>query len=370
MRSRCSHSDLIHLMSLPLIVAGATFAMKTSSKLVAAALSGAFVLGYVQNSLAGARSLLTELASLEREVKSVSQMGPDGQAKYNQKLSDLRVRFLRSDDATSDQRRDFLKRASAISSDISRKTIKTGRSATSTTSRLKSKFPSTIPRTRSRSLSSRSASSVSSSPAIEESKPDDKEILWNAYQIVLERFQKKLPKPVHAKSGPLDDEEIKALRDDVPRFIREYSAAIKQWRLDVNGVRKAASRVSKDDSIRQRALELVEKDFPAEFQDRVADSRRTLVLHSVGLMGYVKGEYASRNRQKDNGQWIIWIGHWNLDDCVQTAWDVAELGMRFEKAFGGTSALYEEVKKLARVAARERTIKLRDRVAEARKTPE
>ncbi|MGZ0171092.1 MAG: hypothetical protein ACKVHE_16175 [Planctomycetales bacterium] len=47
--------------------------------------------------------------------------------------------------------------------------------------------------------------------------------------------------------------------------------------------------------------------------------------HTTGLLNYVQGEYASRERQKDNGQYISWIGPWDMDKCVQTAWDVSPL---------------------------------------------
>jgi hypothetical protein len=57
----------------------------------------------------------------------------------------------------------------------------------------------------------------------------------------------------------------------------------------------------------------------------VAVSRKTLVSHTTGLLNYVQGEYASRERQKDNGQYISWIGPWDMDKCVQTAWDVSPL---------------------------------------------
>lgn len=73
-------------------------------------------------------------------------------------------------------------------------------------------------------------------------------------------------------------------------------------------------------------------------------------------------EYASRERQKDNRQYVIWIGSWDMDECVQTAWDVAELGILFEKSFSGSASLFEKAKADARVAARERTLRLQDRL--------
>lgn len=174
----------------------------------------------------------------------------------------------------------------------------------------------------------------------------------------------KLPKAIQAKSGPLTTEALKSLGDDIPRFVREYSAAVVQWRKDVSAVRRAASTVSKDDINKSRALELVEKRYPEKLRDMVADSRKTFVSHTTGLLNYVQGEYASRERQKDNGQYIIWIGSWDMDKCVQTAWDVTELGILFEKSFGGSIAEYEAARQKARTAAKERTIRLVDRFKE------
>ena len=104
----------------------------------------------------------------------------------------------------------------------------------------------------------------------------------------------KLPKAIQAKSGPLTTEALKSLGDDIPRFVREYSAAVVQWRKDVSAVRRAASTVSKYDINKSRALELVEKRYPEKLRDMVADSRKTFVSHTTGLLNYVQGEYASR----------------------------------------------------------------------------
>jgi hypothetical protein len=171
-----------------------------------------------------------------------------------------------------------------------------------------------------------------------------------------------LPKPVSAKSGPLKTDALVALRADIGRFVREYSAALTQWKKDLSAVRRAASKLPSTDSTRVRALELVEKRTPEEFRDVVERSRRTLTELSVGLLNYVRGEYASRESEKGNGQRIIWIGSWGMDKCVQTAWDVADLGIQFEKLFGGSPAIFEQAKKDAKLAAKQRTIRLADRL--------
>lgn len=185
--------------------------------------------------------------------------------------------------------------------------------------------------------------------------------MGDLYSDVGNRYDK-LPKAIRAKSGPLKPEELKALSDDIPRFVREYSAAVVQWRKDLSAVRGAASPLPTDDYNRKRALELVEKRYPEKLRDLVSDSRKTFVAHSTGLLNYVQGEYASRERQKDNGQYIIWIGSWDMDKCVQTAWDVADLGIQFEKSFGDPITEFELAKKKARTAAKERTIRLVDRL--------
>ena len=53
-------------------------------------------------------------------------------------------------------------------------------------------------------------------------------------------------------------------------------------------------------------------------------------------------------------------GVWNK--CVQTAWDVADLGIQFEKLFDGSPAIFEQAKKDAKLAAKQRTIRLADRL--------
>lgn len=185
--------------------------------------------------------------------------------------------------------------------------------------------------------------------------------MGDIYVEVGKRFDK-LPKAIRTQNGPLKTEDLKALSADIPRFVREYSAAVVQWRKDLLAVRSAGSSLPKDDFNKERALELVEKRYPEKLRDLVADSRKTFVSHTTGLLNYVQGEYASRERQKDNGQYIIWIGSWDMDKCVQTAWDVTDLGILFEKSFGGSIAEYEAAKKKARTAAKERTIRLVDRL--------
>jgi hypothetical protein len=181
------------------------------------------------------------------------------------------------------------------------------------------------------------------------------------YREISNRYDE-LPRAIRAKSGPLKTEDLKALSSDIPRFVREYSAAVIQWRKDLSAVRRAASPLPKDDSYRKRALELVEKQFPEKIRYLVADSRKTFVTHTTGLLNYVRVEHASRERQKDNGQYIIWIGSWDMNKCVQTAWDVADLGIQFEKSFGGPITEFELAKKKAKTAAKERTIRLVDRL--------
>ena len=185
--------------------------------------------------------------------------------------------------------------------------------------------------------------------------------MGDLYTEVGKRYDE-IPKAIRAKSGPLKTDDLKALSDDISRFVREYSAAVVQWRKDLSAVRRAASPLPKDDYNKKRALELVEKRYPEKLRDLVADSRKTFVSHTTGLLNYVQGEYASRERQKDNGQYIIWIGSWDMDKCVQTAWDVAGLGIQFEKSFGGSIAEYEQAKVKAKTAAKERTIRLVDRL--------
>lgn len=185
--------------------------------------------------------------------------------------------------------------------------------------------------------------------------------MGDLYTEVGKRYDN-LPNAIRAKSGPLKTDDLKVLSNDIPRFVREYSAAVVQWRKDLSAVRRAASPLPADDYNKKRALDLVEKRYPEKLRDLVADSRKTFVSHTTGLLNYVQGEYASRERQKDNGQYIIWIGSWDMDKCVQTAWDVTDLGILFEKSFGGSIAEYEAAKKKARTAAKERTIRLVDRL--------
>lgn len=185
--------------------------------------------------------------------------------------------------------------------------------------------------------------------------------MGDLYSEVGDRYDE-LPKAIRAKSGPLKTEDLKTLHDDIPRFVREYSAAVVQWRKDLSAIRSAASSLPKDDFNKKRALELVQKRYPEKLRDLVADSRKTFVSHTTGLLNYVEGEYASRERQKDNGQYIIWIGSWDMDKCVQTAWDVTALGILFEKSFGGSIAEYEAARRKAKTAAKERTIRLADRL--------
>lgn len=310
------------------------------------------------------RHLLAELASLESEVHSVSELGATGAERYSRKISDLRTRISQSADATSDQKRDASRRLSKLSSLIRQKTtqaggppVKTSRSANSSRSR---SFPTS--RSRTPALPRRSGLSSSRQSATRNLSSDSAtENLREIYMSAGNRFDR-LPKPLHTKGGPLDSEQLHALKIALPRFVRDYAAAVAQWRKDLSSVRRAASRVSSDDYTRQRALELVEKRFPDRLRKLVADSRKTLVSHSTGLLNYVRGEYASRECQKDNGQYIIWIGSWDMDECVQTAWDVADLGILFEKSFGGSTSLFEKAKADARVAARERTLRLQDRL--------
>ncbi|MFT5325832.1 MAG: hypothetical protein ACI8P0_003705 [Planctomycetaceae bacterium] len=320
---------------------------------------------------ASARSMLAELSALEKEVKSVSAMGPTGADRYSRKVSDFRSRFLKISDSTTEQRRDVSKRLSAVSSEIRKNTTQTGgapakpRSTTrsrSSSSKLSSSR-SRLSTVRPRSSSSRSRSSFSrgSTSKADSSSRSAAQKMGDVYVDVGKRFDK-LPKAIRAKSGPLKTEDLKALSDDIPRFVREYSAAVVQWRNDLSAVRSAGSTLPKDDFNKKRALELVEKRYPEKLRDLVADSRRTLVSHTTGLLNYVQGEYASRERQKDNGQYIIWIGSWNMDKCVQTAWDVADLGIQFEKSFGGSIAEYEQAKVKAKTAAKERTIRQVDRL--------
>ncbi|MDA0806974.1 MAG: hypothetical protein O2983_04480 [Planctomycetota bacterium] len=321
---------------------------------------------------ATARSMLAELSALEKEVKSVSAMGPTGAASYSRKVSDFRSRFLKASDATADQRRDVSKRLSTISSEIRSRTTQTGGSPAKPRSTTGSNGPSKLSSPRSssstirpRSSSSRSRSSFSGSSTsrADSSSRSASQKLRELYVEIGNRYDK-LPKAIQAKSGPLTTEALKALSDDIPRFVREYSAAVVQWRKDLSAVRRAASTVPKDDITKSRVLELVEKRYPEKLRDLVADSRKTFVSHTTGLLNYVQGEYASRERQKDNGQFVIWIGSWDMDKCVQTAWDVTDLGIQFEKSFGGPITEYEASKQKARTAAKERAIRLVDRLKE------
>lgn len=311
------------------------------------------------------RSMLAELAALEKEVQSVSEMGPTGADRYSRKVSDFRGRFLKASDVSFEQRRDVSKRLSAISSEIQKKTTQTGGAPATPRSTTRSSRSSKLSSSRSRLSSSgnrsRTRSLSSNFGSFDSSTRSASQKLGDLYVEVSNRYDK-LPKAIRAKSGPLKIEELKTLRDELPRFVRAYSAAVIQWRKDLSAIRSAASALPKDDYNRKRALDLVEKRYPEKLRDLVADSRKTFVSHTTGLLNYVKGEYASRERQKDNGQYIIWIGSWNMDNCVQTAWDVAELGIQFEKSFGGSPAEYEKAKKNARVAAKERTIRLTDRL--------
>ena len=320
---------------------------------------------------ATARSMLAELSALEKEVNSVSAMGPTGAESYSRKVSDFRSRFLKVSDATSEQRRDVSKRLAAVSSEIRSRTTQTGgvpaeprsttRSRTSTSKLSSLRSSSSTIRPRSSSSQTRSSFPGSSTSQFDSSSKSASQKLGDLYVEVGDRYDE-LPKALQAKSGPLNDQELKALGDDIPRFVRGYSAAIVQWRKDLSAIRSAASALPKDDFNRKRAIELVEKRYPEKLRDLVADSRKTLVSHTTGLLNYVQGEYASRERQKDNGQYIIWIGSWDMDKCVQTAWDVTDLGIQFEKSFGGSIAEYEEARKKAKTAAKERTIRLVDRL--------
>ncbi len=321
---------------------------------------------------ATARSMLAELSALEKEVKSVSAMGPTGAESYSRKVSDFRSRFLKASDATADQRRDVSKRLSTISSEIRSRTTQTGGSPAKPRSTTGSNGPSKLSSPRSssssirpRSSSSRSRSSFSGSSTsrADSSSRSASQKLRELYVEIGNRYDK-LPKAIQAKSGPLTTEALKALSDDIPRFVREYSASVVQWRKDLSAVRRAASTVPKDDITKSRVLELVEKRYPEKLRDLVADSRKTFVSHTTGLLNYVQGEYASRERQKDNGQFVIWIGSWDMDKCVQTAWDVTELGIQFEKSFGGPITEYEAAKEKTRTAAKERAIRLVDRLKE------
>lgn len=315
--------------------------------------------------------MLAELTALEKEVKSVSAMGPTGADRYSKKVSDFRSRFLKVSDATSQQRSDVFKRLSKISSDIRGKTTQTGGKVAPPSSATRSSSSSKLSSSRTRLSSSRSrlssssrsrlSSSRSSSSGFDSKSRSASQKLGDLYAEVGNRYDK-LPKAIRAKSGPLKTEELKALRDDIPRFVREHSAAVVQWRKDLSAVRSAASTLPKDDFTKERALELVQKRYPEKLRDLVADSRKTFVSHTTGLLNYVQGEYASRERQKDNGQYIIWIGSWDMDKCVQTAWDVTELGILFEKSFGSSITAYEAAKKKAKTAAKERTIRLVDRL--------
>lgn len=321
---------------------------------------------------ATARSMLAELSALEKEVKSVSAMGPTGAESYSRKVSDFRSRFLKASDATADQRRDVSKRLSTISSEIRSRTTQTGgspakpRSTTGSSGSPKLSSPrsssSTI-RPRSSSSRSRSPFSGSSTSRADSSSRSASQKLRELYVEIGNRYDK-LPKAIQAKSGPLTTEALKALSDDIPRFVREYSTVVVQWRKDLSAVRRAASTVPKDDITKSRVLELVEKRYPEKLRDLVADSRKTFVSHTTGLLNDVQGEYASRERQKDNGQFVIWIGSWDMDKCVQTAWDVTELGIQFEKSFGGPITEYEASKQKTRTAAKERAIRLVDRLKE------
>ena len=316
---------------------------------------------------ATARSMLAELSALEKEVNSVSAMGPTGAESYSRKVSDFRSRFLKTSDATAEQRRDVSKRLAAVSSEIRSRTTQTGgapakpRSRTSTSKLSSLRSSSSTIRPRSSSSQTRSSFPGSSTSKFDSSSRSASQKMGDLYVEVGDRYDE-LPKALQAKSGPLNDEELKALSDGIPRFVREYSAAIVQWRKDLAAVRSTASALPKDEINRTRALDLVEKRYPEKLRDLVADSRKTFVSHTTGLLNYVHGEYASRERQKDNGQYIIWIGSWDMDKCVQTAWDVTELGIQFEKSFGGSIADYEEAKKKARTAAKERAIRLVDRL--------
>ena len=185
--------------------------------------------------------------------------------------------------------------------------------------------------------------------------------MGDLYVEVDNRYDK-LPKAIRTKSGPLKTEDLKALSGDIPRFVREYSAAVVQWRRDLSAVRSAGASLPKDDFNKELALDLVQKRSPEKFRDLVAASRKTLVSHTTGLLNYVQGEYASRERQKSNGQYIIWIGSWDMDKCVQTAWVAADLGILFEKSFGGSIVEFDQAKKKAKTAAKERTIRLVDRL--------
>lgn len=319
---------------------------------------------------ATASSMLAELSALEKEVNSVSAMGPTGADSYARKVSDFRSRFLKAGDATTEQRRDVSKRLATISSEIRSRTTQTGgspakpRSTTrsSTSSKLSSlRSSSSTIRPRSSSSRSRSPFSGISTNRSDSSSRSASQKLGALYVEIGNRYDK-LPKAIQAKSGPLTTESLKTLSEAIPRFVREYSAAVVQWRKDLSAIRSAGSSLPKDDFTRTRALELVEKRYPEKLRDLVADSRKTFVSHTTGLLNYVQGEYASRERQKDNGQYIIWIGSWDMDKCVQTAWDVTELGIQFEKSFGGPITEYEEAKKKARAAAKERTIRLINRL--------
>ena len=245
---------------------------------------------------ATARSMIAELAALEKEVKSVSAMGPTGADRYSKRVSDFRSRFLKVSDATSQQRSDVFKRLSAISSEIRSKTTQTGGKAAPLRSAPRSSSSSKFSSTRSRLSSSRSRLSSSSRSRLSSSRSsagkfDSKsrsasQKLGDLYSEVGDRYDE-LPKAIRAKSGPLKTEDLKTLHDDIPRFVREYSAAVVQWRKDLSAVRSAASSLPKDDFNKKRALELVQKRYPEKLRDLVADSRKTFVSHTTGLLNYV-----------------------------------------------------------------------------------
>lgn len=310
-------------------------------------------------------NILAELAALEREVNSISELGSTGAERYSRKISDIRSRTFKSDGVTSDQRRQISLRLSKLNSLIRSRTTGAGGPPVRSSSRARTGSTPTRSSVKSRSFSlPRTGRLPNLSSAASQADASDSSTarLHDLYTAAGNRYDR-LPKALQAKGGPLDTEELKTLELSLPRFIREYATAVTQWRKDLTAIRQAASQLPANDYTRKRALELVEKRFPDRLRELVAKSRKTLVSHSTGLLNYVRGEYASRERQKDNGQYIIWIGSWDMDDCVQTAWDVAHLGLVFERSFGGSTDLFEKAKAEARVAARERTLGLQDRLS-------
>ena len=165
---------------------------------------------------ASARSMLAELSALEKEVKSISAMGPTGADRYSQKVSDFRSRFFKVSDVTPEQRRDVSKRLSAVSSEIRKKTTQTGgapakprsttRSRTSSSKLSSSRSRLSTVRPRSSSSRSRSSFSSSSTSRSGSSSRSATQKMGDIYVEVSKRFDK-LPKAIRAKSGLLKTED-------------------------------------------------------------------------------------------------------------------------------------------------------------------